>query len=60
MKSEIKLEHLITPKNIITPNPDCAVLTPITDNQKNSQPKVQTEPKKFVGILLHLGQRDDL
>ena len=46
MKSEIKLEHLITPKNNITPNPDCVVLTPITDNHKNSQPKVQTEPQK--------------
>ena len=40
MKAEIKLERSQTPRDIITSNSNCVVLTPITANHKNGRLKI--------------------
>ena len=37
MKTEIKLERSLTPKDKITPNSSCVVLTPSTTNHNNKR-----------------------
>ena len=65
MKTGIKLERPLTPKDNVTQNSDCVVLTPITANHNNgrlkrvslrinpAQPTVQYRTKKsLIGLSL--------